>query len=137
MTSELAAERVALGARGEAIATAHLIAQGFEIAQARARTRHGELDIVAWRWETRYGAQVLQVVVVEVKTRRGPSLCRPEASLTWRKRARIARLAADYVRACDWADCAIRLDVIAIEIARDDAITLRHYPAAFDALGRL
>ena len=40
--------RARLGALGERLARAHLEARGLIVVDANYRTRHGELDLVAW-----------------------------------------------------------------------------------------
>ncbi|HEX3692320.1 MAG TPA: YraN family protein [Solirubrobacteraceae bacterium] len=88
--------RRALGALGEQIAVEHLRRLDFVIVARNVRTRHGEIDLIAFD-----GARTL--VFVEVKTRRATGqrrgLCPEEQPLAWLKvsqRARLRRLA------CAW-----------------------------------
>jgi putative endonuclease len=84
--------RRALGRLGELLAAAHLQRLGFAIVARNVRTRHGEIDLIAFNGEV--------LVFVEVKTRRSDKrwrLTTQEQPLAWLRsgqRARIRRLAA-------------------------------------------
>ena len=87
--------RRALGAHGEAFAVAHLRRLGFTVLARNVRTRHGEIDVIA------FDGRVL--IFAEVKTRRASNrrrgLCPEEQPLAWLKfsqRTRLKRLA------CAW-----------------------------------
>ena len=87
--------RRALGARGEDLAVAHLRRLGFAVVARNVRTRHGEIDVIA------FDGRVL--IFAEVKTRRASNrrrgLCPEEQPLAWLKfsqRTRLKRLA------CAW-----------------------------------
>lgn len=99
--------RKKLGAWGESLAVDHLEAKGYEIVERNWRCRQGEIDIIAWAG--------MQLVFVEVKTRRGRAMGSPEEGLTQRKAQRLMRLAAIYVaemgREVDW-----RIDLVAVEV---------------------
>lgn len=86
--------RRALGHLGESVAVAHLERQGFAILDRNARTRHGEIDIVAFDGQT--------LAIVEVKTRRGipmaPSALIALEGLRPAQRARLRRLAAAWLQ---------------------------------------
>jgi putative endonuclease len=62
--------RARLGAQGEAIAAAHLEAQGLHITDRNYRSRYGEIDLVAEEGDT--------LVFVEVKARRATAYGTPE-----------------------------------------------------------
>jgi putative endonuclease len=83
--------RRALGCLGEELAASFLAAHGFTAIARNQRTRHGELDIVAFDGDT--------LVFAEVKTVAGGR--NGESSLGWpsaRQRERIRRLAAAWLR---------------------------------------
>jgi putative endonuclease len=87
-------QRQRLGRHAEDLVAARLAAAGWEIVERNARTRHGELDIVALDG----GA----LVFVEVKAGRdgsrfGPE--RPVLSVDFRKQQRIRRLATAWMTA--------------------------------------
>lgn len=80
------------GAIAEDFVARRLAAAGWEIVERNARTRHGELDIVARQGRT--------LVFIEVKgarqgTRFGPE--RPILSIDFRKQQRVRRLATAWM----------------------------------------
>lgn len=80
------------GAIAEDFVARRLTAAGWEIVERNARTRHGELDIVARQGRT--------LVFIEVKgarqgTRFGPE--RPILSIDFRKQRRVRRLATAWM----------------------------------------
>jgi putative endonuclease len=87
--------RRVLGRLGEHLAAAHLRRLGFEIVQRNARTRYGEIDLIAFDGRT--------LAFVEVKTRRSDRrwrLTAEEQPLVWlrsRQRTRVRRLAAAWL----------------------------------------
>jgi putative endonuclease len=87
--------RRALGALGEDLAVEHFRRMGFVVVARNVRTRHGEIDLVAFNGSA--------LVFAEIKTRRASNrrrgLCPEEQPLAWLKfsqRARLKRLA------CAW-----------------------------------
>jgi putative endonuclease len=87
--------RRALGRVGERLAAAHLERLGFAIVERNVRTRHGEIDLIAFDGSA--------LTFVEVKTRRARrrwQLGPDEQPLAWlkpRQRARLRRLAAAWL----------------------------------------
>jgi putative endonuclease len=88
--------RRTLGRLGEELAAAHFKRLGFSMLGRNERTRHGEIDLIAFDNRT--------LVFAEVKTRRVSAHAksvRPEQEpLTWlrpRQRARLRRLAAAWL----------------------------------------
>lgn len=87
--------RRALGQLGEDLAVEHLRRLGFVIVGRNVRTRHGEIDLIAFDGRA--------LVFAEVKTRRATNrrrgLCPEDQPLAWlraRQRERVKRLA------CAW-----------------------------------
>jgi putative endonuclease len=116
--------RRALGRHGEELAARHFRGLGFAVLDRNVRTRHGEIDLIA------FGASTL--IFAEVKTRQmgsGQSAPRPDqqplAGLSARQRTRLRRLAAAWL-----ADR---------EHSRPSAETIRFdaIGVVIDALGRL
>lgn len=108
-------DRRALGTLGEDFAIAHFRRLGFVVVARNVRTRHGEIDLIAFDDHT--------LVFAEIKTRRASNrrrgLCPEDQPLAWLKfsqRTRVKRLA------CAW--------LYENTHARPNAHTLR-----FDALG--
>src|ERR1700686_1057649 len=122
--------RRTLGRLGEELAAAHLRRMGFALLERNARTRHGEIDVIA------FDGRVL--VFVEVKTRRSVGnprrSTRPEehplAGLRPRPRARLRRLAAAwpyYETPVRPSAHTIRFDAIGVTVdARDTLVRLDH-----------
>ena len=113
--------RQELGRRGEALAARHLEALGYAILARNWRHRLGELDLVA-----RDGACL---VLVEVRSRRGPRFGRPEESIDARKRQRLAQLSELCVLQLGWRG-AWRIDIVAVDLPSSGEHAIRHYPAA-------
>jgi putative endonuclease len=126
--------RRTLGRLGESVAAAHLVELGFSVLARNARTRHGEIDLVAFDGRT--------LVFAEVKTRRVSARQRdlrsdqePLARLSERQRARLRRLAAgwlaDDTRARPSARV-IRFDAIGVVVDTDQRVRrLEHIEGAF------
>ena len=96
------------GKLGERIAREYLEKQGYCILDTGARTKFGELDIVAREGET--------MVFVEVKTRRGNMFGRPEDAVDRRKQHHLAACAHAYLYAHKLLAAPFRIDTIAIEM---------------------
>jgi putative endonuclease len=126
--------RHALGRLGEDLAAAHLTRLGFSVLARNVRTRHGEIDLIAFDGHT--------LAIVEVKTRRG-SVRRPHVSpdqepLAWlrpRQQARLRRLALSWLnesRHCRPAAGAIRFDAIGVIVdTQDRLLRLDHVEGAW------
>ena len=117
--------RRTLGAQGEALAAAHLAREGYRIVGRNVRAEGVELDLIAARGSLR--------VFVEVKTRLSRRLGLPEEAVDRRKRERLVRGAAAWMRQHRVRGGSVRFDVIAVERSADGRWELRHLPGAFDA----
>jgi putative endonuclease len=123
------AARQRTGRRAEEIVTQRLAAAGWEIVERNARTRHGELDIVARDHRT--------LVFVEVKAGRegaafGPE--RPVLAVDARKQRRVRRLATAWM--AERRDLPpyteIRFDAVGVTYDRAGrVIDVEHIEAAF------
>lgn len=114
-----------LGRAGEQFAADHLERLGFTIVARNFRTRHGELDLVAFDGSA--------LVFVEVKTRRhgGGS---PWEALDLRKRAQVRRLAAAYLNAAPERPRGrtLRFDAIGVVVDHQGRLhALEHLEGAF------
>jgi len=121
--------RRAQGDAAEERACRYLEGAGFAIVERNFRTRGGEIDIVARKGDA--------LVFAEVRSLETRGFGTPEESVTPAKRLRIVAAARRYlskVPPFSWREA--RFDVIAIEGSGDTAV-LRHYPAAFDAKGKI
>ncbi len=114
-----------LGRHGEQLAAQHLERLGFTIVARNFRTRHGELDLVA------FDGAVL--VFAEVKTRRqgGGS---PWDSLHLKKRAQVRRIATAYLNSAPERPRGkdLRFDAIGVVLDHSGKLTsLEHLEGAF------
>ena len=98
-----------LGAFGERLAAAHLMAKGYHIRARNFRCREGEIDIVAQDGET--------LVFVEVRTRRGDALGGAAESITAAKEARLVTAATAYVQQLPEPPAGQRIDVVAVQLS--------------------
>ncbi|HEY1854680.1 MAG TPA: YraN family protein [Solirubrobacterales bacterium] len=122
-------ERLSTGRRAEDLVASRLEAAGWRIVARNARSRHGELDVVALDGRT--------LVFVEVKAGRAGSAFGPERpilSIGPRKQLQVRRLAAAFMAA--HRDLprydGIRFDAIGVTFERsDNLIDFEHIRAAF------
>lgn len=115
----MTATRQRLGKAAEDLVASRLLAAGWEVLERNARSRHGELDVVA-----RDGRAL---VFVEVKAGRAGSTYGPERpvlSIDFRKQQRIRRLATAWLSE--------RRDLPRYDEIRFDAIGV-----TYDRLGRV
>ena len=125
-------DRRVLGAEGELRAAHYLEGQGYRIVARNVRAGGVEIDLIAERADT--------VVFVEVKTRRSRRFGAPEEAVDARKRARLVRGAAAWLRRQPRHYRRIRFDVISCECrrapgGRETDWQIRHFEGAFDASG--
>ncbi len=100
-----------LGDSGERVAAMFLEQRGYKIITRNFRTRTGEMDLIA--------QDVDGLAFVEVRTRRGDAAGSPEESITRRKRGKLLTVAQEFLEAhAEYADCAWRIDLVAIELNR-------------------
>ena len=114
-----------LGAEGEAAAARYLEAEGYRVLARNVRAGGVELDLVATRGRV--------LAFVEVKTRRSARAGLPEEAVDARKRARLVRGAAAWVREHGTRRRQIRFDVVAVEPDGRGGLGVRHRAGAFDA----
>jgi putative endonuclease len=122
------AARRRTGQRAEDLVSRRLAASGWEIVERNARTRYGELDIVALDGR--------DLVFVEVKAARtgaplGPE--RPVFAVGRQKQLRLRRLAGAYLgdRPPLPSFAGIRFDVIGISFDGDRVADYEHIEGAF------
>jgi putative endonuclease len=124
--------RLRTGRLAEARAAEHLVSLGYEIVSRNARTRYGELDLVA----RDRGA----LVFVEVKAERAGSRVGPEKPVLWvtpRKQIQVRRLAVAWLAERREAGSAlryaqIRFDAVGVLLDRSDVVLeIDHIVGAF------
>jgi putative endonuclease len=104
------------GDAGERFAADALVARGMRIVDRNARTRFGELDLVA---RDRRG-----YVFVEVKTRRAGSFVAAAEAVDARKLARLRRLAIGWLAGHGLPDGSPRLLVAAVTVGARTTVEL-------------
>ena len=125
----MTAARQRLGRRAEELVASRLAAEGWRIVDRNARTRSGELDLVAIDGST--------LVFVEVKAGREGSEHGPVApahAVGPRKRARIRRLAREWLAAGRGRGLGVsgyRFDVVGISFGGDGRTDVDHIRGAF------
>ncbi|MCL2678168.1 MAG: YraN family protein [Clostridiales bacterium] len=103
------------GKRGEDLAAAFLLAQGYEIVARNWRLPEGELDIVAQKGGCLY--------FVEVRSKRGVAFGAPQESVTAVKRRQVAKMAGLYLAANGQErDCAFMLAAVFSDSGRVELI---------------
>ncbi|MDR7483852.1 MAG: YraN family protein [Armatimonadota bacterium] len=122
------ASRADLGTAGEQAAAAWLQTHGYEILDRNARTRYGEIDLVA-----RIGDVV---VFLEVKSRTSARFGHPAEAIVARKQRRLLRLAEAYLHSRHLEGYAVRFDAVAVHLdAAGRMVEIEHIPDAFRASG--
>ena len=125
----LTVARQRTGARAEELIARRLAAAGWEIVERNARSRYGELDIVA--------RDRRALVFVEVKAGREGSAFGPERpilAVDARKQRRVRRLASAWIAAHPRtpAYAEIRFDAVGVTFdRRGRAVDVEHIRAAF------
>jgi putative endonuclease len=122
--------RLRTGRLAEARAAEHLGSLGYRILERNARTRYGELDLVAFDRRA--------LVFVEVKASRAGSQVGPERPVLWvtpRKQLQVRRLATAWMaerRGSVPRYAEIRFDAVGVVLDRDDVVVdLEHLIGAF------
>ncbi|HXF32292.1 MAG TPA: YraN family protein [Solirubrobacterales bacterium] len=128
----MTATRLRTGRLAEARAAEHLRSLGYEILARNARTRYGELDLVALDRPA--------LVFVEVKAARAGNKVGPERPVLWvtpRKQLQVRRLAAAWLAERREAGSTlryaeIRFDAVGVLLDRGDVVLeVEHIVAAF------
>ena len=107
-----------LGQYGERLAARYLGERGMRVLERNWRCQHGEIDLIALDGNC--------LVVCEVKTRRSTAFGDPVEAVTWRKAARLRRLASAWLAAHDVRPDGVRIDVIGILRPADGPASLQH-----------
>jgi putative endonuclease len=122
-------QRQQLGRRAEELTAARLAGAGWKVVERNARSRYGELDLVALDGRA--------LVFVEVKAGRAGSLLGPERpvlSVDFRKQHRVRRLATDWISERSGLPryAEIRFDAVGVTFNRaGSVIDYEHIEGAF------
>ncbi|MFW6114728.1 MAG: YraN family protein [Thermodesulfobacteriota bacterium] len=106
-------ERIALGKRGEELASRRLQSLGYEILERNYRCPLGEIDLIARENGT--------VVFVEIKTRRNRSLAEAKEAVHKKKQGQLSKVALAYLKSKNLWGAKARFDVVAIGIGQGKA----------------
>jgi putative endonuclease len=119
--------RTALATCGELAAAEHLRRRGYDIVASNARTRYGEIDLIAHGHDT--------LVFVEVKTRRaGGGAGTPLEAIDRRKVRQVRKLAATWLSDAPNRPSAqdIRFDAVGVTVGGNgELVSLDHLEGAF------
>jgi len=111
-----------LGRKGEAIAKAHLEANGYEIMDENWVHGKAEIDLIAYKDKT--------IIFAEVKTRTGAGFGLPEDFVDARKQRLLADAADEYIYLMNHQG-EVRFDIISILFDRNNNYNLKHIEDAF------
>ncbi len=118
--------RKARGQQAEQLAADYLIGLGYEILVRNWRCRTGELDLIAWQ------DNVLVIVEVRSRSKRGGVFGTPAESVTPRKIKQVRDTAAVYMHHTSRNNAPVRFDMIGVVLRPDgSADSLDHIIAAF------
>ena len=119
--------RQGLGRTGERLAAEHLVRSGYCILVRNFRCRYGEIDLIA--------EHQLDLVFVEVKTRRGTTHGLPEEAVDSRKQQKILQVATYYLSLQPASsEPSWRVDVVAVQLSSTGVLQdIRLYQHAFSA----
>ncbi|GAA1411399.1 YraN family protein [Catellatospora coxensis] len=113
----------ALGAWGERLAAAHLLAAGMVLLDRNWRGAAGEIDIVARDGDA--------VVFCEVKTRRGATYGTPAEAVAHTKIRRLRQLAAQWLAVSGVRPGEVRFDVVSVHAPHGGDPVVEHIRGAF------
>ena len=102
------------GILGERIAREFFGKNGYDIIETNYRCTEGEVDIIARQKDI--------LVFIEVRTKRSRQFGSPEESITARKKERLRAVAERYGQEHDDIPASWRIDVMAIQLDRNDVV---------------
>jgi putative endonuclease len=116
------------GRYAEDIAAAYLLLSGYRILERNYRFHHLEVDVIA------RSENILAVVEVKYRRsrRRGGALFAVSAA----KQRDLETAAVGYLASSGLRNVRVRFDVVALDVAGDRELTVRHIPGAFPGSGR-
>ncbi len=112
-----------LGTAGEEMALSYLLEQGYRLLEKNYRCRFGEIDLIVEDGNT--------VVFIEVKTRSSYLFGLPQEAVGWSKRAKIRRLAQNFLLSRGLEEKPIRFDVIAVLCLKTGDFNIEHLKGVF------
>ncbi|GAA0134132.1 YraN family protein [Paenibacillus sp. YSY-4.3] len=117
--------RKARGRLAEEAGARYLQEQGYVLLERNWRCRSGEIDMI--------GRKDGVIVIIEVRSRseHNEQFGTPAESVTPRKVKQIRETAAVYLHRTHQYNEPVRFDVLAVQMRRDEIISIEHIPAAF------
>jgi putative endonuclease len=128
--------RRAVGFHGEDLAAEYMREEGWEIVVRNYTLKAGEVDLIVSRVGKVGYRTEKTLAFVEVKTKQNQLGPPPEASVNYKKRRRLTRLASLFLQKEKIREVNVRFDVIAVDLSGDEP-ELTHFPCAFDAEGQI
>ena len=110
------------GDMGEELAAQFLTNKGYKILERNYRFEHGEIDLIA--------EDGVDLVFVEVKSRKSKSFGDPEDGMTEQKEEHVRDAAEGYLYEKNIENRTCRFDVVAVEF-HDGVADIRHTQDAF------
>jgi putative endonuclease len=120
----MAGAKDAVGAYGERVAVAHLVAEGMVLLDRNWRCTAGEIDAILRDADG-------TVVFCEVKTRRSTRYGAPVEAVVAAKARRLRRLAAHWLAASGVRPAQVRFDVVSVLPQPAGAARIEHLRGAF------
>jgi putative endonuclease len=111
------------GKEGEDIAVKYLEAKNWTVIDRNYRFMKAEADIVAYDGK--------QIIVVEVKTRRGSGFGEPEEAVNDKKKKQLYKATQAWLYERRMEGAPVRFDVIAIILKKNTGPEIRHHEGAF------
>lgn len=111
------------GREGEEIAVQYLEQKNWTVIDRNYRFMKAEVDIVAYDGK--------QIIVVEVKTRRGTGFGEPEESVTEQKKKQLYKATQAWLYERKMEGAPVRFDVIAVILKKNEEPVVRHHEGAF------
>lgn len=125
--------RTSFGKQGEDLAAEYLESKGYRILERNYRFQREEVDLICFQPYERYH-EGGEIVVVEVKTRRGLGFGYPEESVTREKQEAIFRVTEAYLHETRLEGSLVRFDIIGI-IWNNEKPEVDHIENAFGLFG--
>jgi len=119
--------RRAAGQAAEALAEAHLVAQGYQVLARNHATRRGEVDLICQDGPT--------ICFVEVRSRSGTAQGSPLETIGSAKARRVVAAATDWAWKNGKLEAALRFDVVGITLGGPEPV-VELVRDAFDVTGR-
>jgi putative endonuclease len=113
----------AVGAYGERVAVAHLVATGMRLIDRNWHSGRGEIDAVLRDRDA--------IVFVEIKTRRSTAFGTPAEAVNHSKQVQLRKLAVAWLAQSTERYTEVRFDIVSVRPQRRGPASVEHIRAAF------